>query len=83
MFFVGDYGNAKLTCKNCNRSYKNFNTLRSHTKLDCGKEKQFQCNLCKFSSKRRYAVKNHFLTVHNKSHLIKDLRKLSFKYLKN
>lgn len=54
----------KYVCSTCNKVYKNFNTLRSHKKLDCGKEAKFACKLCGYTCKRRTQMKNHWGSKH-------------------
>lgn len=53
-----------LTCPRCNKVYKNKNSLTSHLSQDCGKSKKFSCDLCNFSSKRKFDYSLHMRARH-------------------
>jgi predicted RNA-binding Zn-ribbon protein involved in translation (DUF1610 family) len=54
----------RVRCPNCGRAFKNPNTLRAHTSLDCGKLTIFSCHLCKYGSKRKYNLRTHYVSKH-------------------
>ncbi|XP_017783479.1 PREDICTED: zinc finger protein 425-like [Nicrophorus vespilloides] len=50
----------KIVCLQCNRKYKNQNSLRVHMSLDCGKEKRITCPICrKFKTSRKFQLGVH------------------------
>lgn len=55
-----------IRCYNCERVYKNKNSLKAHLGLDCGKQKQYKCYYCKFSSKRKSNLQFHMQRKHLK-----------------
>lgn len=44
---------------NCNRRYKSKSALARHLKLECGKEPQFQCNICFKKFSQRTTLRAH------------------------
>lgn len=53
-------------CKSCEKSYKVLRSLQRHQKYECGKDAQFQCELCDHKSKHKSDAKKHFRYVHMK-----------------
>jgi uncharacterized Zn-finger protein len=62
---VSGGGYAPVVCRECNKIYKNFHTLRMHLRQDCGKGKQFKCPECARTFKRNAHVKNHLARIHS------------------
>lgn len=63
-------------CPNCPRSYKYKHHLNRHLKYECGKEKQFRCNICRKAFSHNNQLKAHVINVH-KQLLIPDWWKVS------
>jgi hypothetical protein len=54
-------------CPSCQNRYKHKCSLDKHIKWICGKEPQFQCNLCPRTFKQKYHCKSHMKIVHKLS----------------
>jgi hypothetical protein len=54
-------------CENCNRSYKYYRNLKSHQKLECGKEARFLCSYagCTYKTKIKRYLHMHILNKHS------------------
>lgn len=59
------YFSGRTTCEACSKSFKNKRVLVEHLRLDCGRSKDFACNLCDFRSKRKACLKRHTLLKHH------------------
>lgn len=56
---------AQYVCNDCGRSYKWYDSLKRHQRVDCGnKEKKFSCHMCERKFKYRYELRNHLTTHH-------------------
>jgi hypothetical protein len=53
-------------CPNCDKLYRWKNTLLRHLRLECGKEPQFHCLYCPYSSKRKGNLQKHVTLRHHK-----------------
>lgn len=51
-------------CNQCCRRYRHKQSLISHLKHECGREKPFNCHLCDYRAKLKHHVKSHFERVH-------------------
>lgn len=45
-----------MSCKNV---YSTVKALKGHLLLDCGKPKTYVCEMCPYSSKRKYNLQMH------------------------
>lgn len=54
----------KFVCDTCGRRYKYIRGLRSHQKLECGKEPKFECYICLRKFNLRGNLKTHIISVH-------------------
>lgn len=61
-------------CYLCGRWYKHQRNLSRHQKYECGKEPQFECQLCPYKAKLKGNLKTHVLLRHRKS-LNNELKK--------
>lgn len=64
MFFHQRYRFVGFQCKGCGKSYRYRSTLRTHQKLECGKEPQNACHLCNYRCYQRGNLKRHLLLKH-------------------
>lgn len=49
-------------CPNrCGRKYKYRGGLMAHLRLECGKDPQFECDLCSKKFRHRSNLKTHYL----------------------
>lgn len=53
-------------CSRCNRSYKNFKSLKRHVIYECGQEPQFRCIVgkCNYRGKRKEYWRQHIISRH-------------------
>ncbi|XP_018332839.1 longitudinals lacking protein, isoforms A/B/D/L isoform X3 [Agrilus planipennis] len=51
-------------CPNCDKVYSAGRNLLRHINVECGKEPQFSCPLCKYKNYRRNEVTNHVKNKH-------------------
>lgn len=51
-------------CPTCGRVYKWKITLNRHLRLECGQERQFQCELCCMRFKRKCHMERHRMLRH-------------------
>ncbi|KAK9502420.1 hypothetical protein O3M35_011202 [Rhynocoris fuscipes] len=58
-----DAASRRFLCKQCNKSYKYRQGLRTHQKFECGKEPQMLCPLCPYRAKQKVALKRHVVIV--------------------
>ncbi|XP_076621387.1 longitudinals lacking protein-like [Colletes latitarsis] len=63
--FYGDVLQAEHVCTACGKRYKWLDSLKRHTRVDCGnKEKKFSCHMCDRKFKYRYEMRNHIVAHH-------------------
>lgn len=56
---------AQHVCTACGKRYKWLDSLKRHTRVDCGnKEKKFSCHVCDRKFKYRYELRNHIIAHH-------------------
>lgn len=53
-----------VTCPNCGKFYKWYSSLKNHLRLECGKDPQYFCQLCKYSTHYPQDYKKHMIRVH-------------------
>ncbi|XP_039285467.1 zinc finger protein 425 [Nilaparvata lugens] len=67
-----------FVCDRCNRSYKYQAGLSSHKRFECGRQPQFNCPHCAFSSKLKGNLKKHIALRHiTKFYYLKSSNKLN------
>ncbi|KAH1008504.1 hypothetical protein HUJ05_009054 [Dendroctonus ponderosae] len=54
----------RVSCDQCGKCFKNYNSLRAHTSLDCLKTHCFSCLKCEFKTKRKFNLKMHYASRH-------------------
>ncbi|XP_039284548.1 gastrula zinc finger protein XlCGF46.1 [Nilaparvata lugens] len=57
-------GSGNFKCPDCFKCYKYRSGLYTHRKLDCGKEPQFQCNICYKKFTRKDTLATHTIYKH-------------------
>ncbi|CAH0381253.1 unnamed protein product [Bemisia tabaci] len=60
------YGVPSFDCTRCGRKYKYKNNLKTHIKVECGKEPSFGCEECHQKFHHFGTLKRHCILVHNK-----------------
>lgn len=64
-------------CPNgCGRKYKYKGNLSQHLKNECGKEKQFECEVCNKRFTHKSTVKKHAYLLHNKIIECSDIKRV-------
>lgn len=63
--FAGPSGLNAYACYKCLRVYKRKGTLKRHLRVECGKEKSFQCPFCGQSYYYKQELKIHCFAKHN------------------
>ena len=56
----------KFCCQNCERVYKNKDSLGRHLKWECGKEPSFPCSRCPYKARYKADLLRHEKTRHLK-----------------
>lgn len=56
----------KFCCQNCERVYKNKDSLGRHLKWECGKEPSFACSRCPYKARYKADLVRHEKTRHLK-----------------
>ena len=56
----------KFSCQNCERVYKNKDSLGRHLKWECGKEPSFACSRCPYKARYKADLVRHEKTRHLK-----------------
>ncbi|KAK6617130.1 hypothetical protein RUM43_014732 [Polyplax serrata] len=56
----------KFSCQNCERVYKNKDSLGRHLKWECGKEPSFPCSRCPYKARYKADLLRHEKTRHLK-----------------
>lgn len=60
-----DTGRPPFICpNNCGRKYKYKQGLQRHFQFECGKEPQFQCNVCFKKFSQSTSLKAHYGIIH-------------------
>ncbi|RZF39467.1 hypothetical protein LSTR_LSTR000988 [Laodelphax striatellus] len=59
---------GNYNCPDCSKSYKYRSGLYTHRKFECGKEPQFQCNICDKKFTRKESLATH--TVYKHRHVL-------------
>ncbi|KAL1129452.1 hypothetical protein AAG570_013978 [Ranatra chinensis] len=63
---LGDQRQSTLyECKTCGKNYQRSTSLLRHVEYECGKEPQFQCQLCSYRAKQKSHLKRHMNEVHS------------------
>lgn len=52
------------SCPRCNRVYRHYKTLRRHLTHECGKGKEFVCNVCGHRTQRSDRLLIHIRSQH-------------------
>lgn len=52
-------------CPKCGKPYKNSGSIANHLRLECGKEPQFRCTLCDYTSYQKFHYQRHYSSKHN------------------
>jgi hypothetical protein len=55
---------SSFECVTCGKWYGSRHTLRRHTRLECGKDPQFQCPFCPKKTKQKYNLILHVARSH-------------------
>lgn len=58
------YGPGHFPCETCGKVYRYKGNLSSHVRLECGKERQFQCPHCPHKSKQKIHLIRHIRSKH-------------------
>lgn len=53
-----------LSCSVCGKFFKCSNSLKKHTKIECGREPNFRCHLCRYRTHYPQDFEEHTLRVH-------------------
>lgn len=51
-------------CEACGRKYRHKGNLTQHQTYECGKQPQFHCQFCNYSTKLKRSLKRHTLNKH-------------------
>ncbi|XP_050503455.1 zinc finger protein OZF-like [Diabrotica virgifera virgifera] len=54
-----------IACPKCNKKYKNVASMRSHYSHDCREKIEYVCNICQYTTKRKYSFRLHLVRKHN------------------
>lgn len=58
-------GSEPVTCPQCSKTYKHRRSLWAHTKFECGKSPQFNCQICLHQFHFRSNLLSHLRKKHN------------------
>ncbi|RZF39478.1 hypothetical protein LSTR_LSTR000999, partial [Laodelphax striatellus] len=56
----------KFKCERCGKCYRHSASLSKHVNYECGKEPQFKCKICPFSTKQKGTLKTHIYLKHSR-----------------
>ncbi|XP_030765780.1 zinc finger protein 628-like [Sitophilus oryzae] len=61
---LGVLAGLPVRCNKCDRTYKNYLTMKVHQRQDCGREKTYSCTVCNKLFRRQYQLKVHSVSHH-------------------
>lgn len=66
---------GSFDCTTCGKCYKWKASLRNHLKNECGKEPQYQCDLCSYRTRQKGNFLRHLASMHKLHFRSTDIRK--------
>lgn len=64
-----------FTCTTCGKCYKWKASLRNHVRNECGKEPQYKCDLCTYSTRQKGNFLRHLASMHKLHFKPRDVKK--------